>query len=84
MNEDHREFSFQPFPADTEYELRIRGRLTESTLPWFEDMQVEIDETTSPPQTVISGPMRDQAALYGCVNRIRDLGLVLLSVKIVE
>jgi hypothetical protein len=82
MSENFGEFDF-PIPHPTDYQLRIRGRLTQATLAWFEDMDVTVDETTSPPQTVISGPVRDQAALYGYVNRIRDLGLVLLSVNLV-
>ena len=84
MNDNPNEFRLESFPHNTTYELRIKGRISETTLAWFEDMTVEFDETTSPPQTVISGPMRDQAALYGCVNRIRDLGLVLLSINLVN
>lgn len=84
MNDNPTEFRLESFPPNTAYELRIKGQLTESTLAWFEDMTVVLDETTIPPQTVISGPMRDQAALYGCVNRIRDLGLILLSIKVVD
>ena len=82
MSEKPGAFRFQPFPVDTVYEFRINGRLSEPILAWFEDMEVKVDETTSPPQTRIYGPMRDQAALYGFVNRIRDLGLVLLSVNL--
>jgi hypothetical protein len=78
------EFNFHPFPEGRVYELRIKGRLTQPTLAWFEDMNVTIDETTSPPQTVVSGPIRDQAALYGLISRIRDLGLLLLSVNLIE
>jgi hypothetical protein len=78
------DFKFHPFPTETEYELRISGQLRGQTLAWFEDLNVTVDQTTSPPQTVVSGPMRDQAALYGLISRIRDLGLTLLSVKRLE
>ena len=75
------DINIQPFPAETVYELRISGHLGQPTLAWFEDLNVTVDRTTSPSQTVISGPMRDQAALYGLISRIRDLGLTLLSVN---
>jgi len=84
MNDNPDEFSFHPFSEGKVYELRINGRLTQLTLAWFEDMNVTVDETTSPSQTVITGPIRDQAALYGLISRIRDLGLQLLSVNLIE
>ena len=84
MNEIPEEFQFEPFPANTVYELRISGQLGNSTQTWFEDMNVSVDESIFPVQTIIQGPMRDQAALYGLISRIRDLGLTLLSVNRVE
>lgn len=84
MNENPDEFRIPPFPAGADYELRIRGRLPPPMLAWFEDVAVAVDETSSPPQTVITGPMRDQAALYGLISRIRDLGLTLLSVNVID
>jgi hypothetical protein len=84
MNENPGGFGLQPFQEGMAYELRIKGRLVQTTLAWFEDMDVTVDETVSPPQTVISGLIRDQAALYGLISRIRDLGLQLLSVNVIE
>jgi hypothetical protein len=84
MNEIPDDFRIELFPAETVYELRISGRLGDSTQTWFEDMDVTVDESSSPVQTIIQGPMRDQAALYGLISRIRDLGLTLLSVNRVE
>lgn len=81
MSEIPDEFKIQPFPTETVYELRVNGRLGHSTLTWFADMDVTVDKSSSPVQTVIQGPMRDQAALYGLISRIRDLGLILLSVN---
>jgi hypothetical protein len=78
------DFPIQPFPAEMVYELRISGRLGHSTKTWFEDMTVSVDESRRPVETVIRGPMRDQAALYGLISRIRDLGLTLISVNRVE
>ena len=59
------------------YQIRIKGHLDESWLRWFEGLDI------SPlPEggTVISGEM-DQSALHGVLNRIRDLGLALISVQ---
>lgn len=84
MNDIRDDFRVEPFPAETVYELRISGRLGEASLTWFEDMDVTVDESSSPVQTIIRSPMRDQAALYGLISRIRDLGLILLSVNRVE
>ena len=44
---------------------------------WFEGLEIGCDDS----QTVISGRLTDQAALYGVLNRICDLGLVLISVR---
>jgi hypothetical protein len=63
------------------YEICIEGRLGPQTAAWFEDMAVRIDQETDPPQTIIRGYLVDQAALYGLINRARDLGLTLLSVR---
>jgi hypothetical protein len=84
MNDIPDDFRVEPFPAETVYELRISGRLGEASLTWFEDMDITVDESSSPIETIIRGPMRDQAALYGLISRIRDLGLILLSVNRVE
>jgi hypothetical protein len=60
------------------YEFRIRGVLDRHWSGWFEGLQVSSDE---PGQTLIAGPVADQAALHGLLARIRDLGLPLLSVQ---
>ena len=84
MNDIPDDFRIEPFPAETFYELRISGRLGEASLTWFEDVTASVDESSSPVQTIIQGPMRDQAALYGLISRIRDLGLTLISVNRLE
>ncbi len=45
---------------------------------------MSIDEDVSPSQTVIRGYVEDQAALYGLISRIRDLGLTLLFVRNID
>lgn len=85
MKNDHPEdFSIQPFDTPKLYELRVNGRLGRESASWFEDMTLAVDESTSPVQTIIQGLIRDEAALYGLISRIRDLGLTLLSVNRIE
>jgi hypothetical protein len=59
------------------YEIRVRGRLTDSLLTAFEGMQASVE----PVETVLHGPIQDQAALYGLLDRIQALGLELVEVR---
>jgi len=66
-------------PADRSavYRIHIEGQLDERWLRWFEGLVI----TQQPDgETTIAGVM-DQAALYGVLNRIRDLGLELIFVR---
>jgi hypothetical protein len=60
------------------YEVRIDGLLDDRWSAWFEGLTVTSDESGC--QTIIAGPIVDQAALHGVLAKIRDLGLPLLSV----
>jgi len=66
------------------YEFRVRGRLSPQSAPWFAGMDITVDESLTPAQTIIRGHVVDQAALHGLISRIRDLGLTLLSVNCIE
>jgi hypothetical protein len=79
MNTRNYQESLAFTPSD--YEICIEGRLGAQTSAWFEDMTLTVNEETTPPQTIIRGHIVDQAALYGLINRARDLGLTLLSVS---
>ena len=61
----------------TSYEIRIKGHLDRRWMARFDglSMRLEADGTT-----VISGAVADQAALHGLLQRVRDLGLPLISV----
>jgi len=59
------------------YEVRVEGVPDARWGAWFEDLQVTSDGS----QTVISGPVADQAALHGLLNKVCGLGLVLISVR---
>ena len=59
------------------YEIRVRGRLGEDWVEWFDDMTLT---HTSKGHAFLTGPVPDQAALHGLLNRIRKLNLELTSV----
>jgi hypothetical protein len=63
--------------ANSRYEIRVQGVLDGRWTAWFEGMHVVSDGS----QTIISGPLADQAALHGVLNKVCDLGLVLVSVR---
>jgi hypothetical protein len=61
----------------TRYEISVQGVVDGRWAAWFEGLQVTDDGR----QTVISGPVADQAALHGLLDKICGLGLVLISVR---
>ena len=63
------------------YQIRVKGHLGSEWAEWFEGMVITLDGEDA---TVLSGPLADQAALYGLLKKVRDLGLPLLSVNCVE
>jgi hypothetical protein len=62
---------------NSRYEIRVKGILDGRWTAWFEDLQV----TSDGDETVICGPVVDQAALHGVLTKVRDLGLFLISVR---
>lgn len=63
--------------SNTIYEFTIRGDLSGQWCDWFGDLQMAYAEN----ETILWGPVPDQAALYGIIARLRNLGLTLLSVN---
>ena len=64
-----------------DYEIRIKGHLDESWADWFDGLTILHQENGD---TVLSGSLTDQAALHGVLNRLRDLGVQLISVNTVD
>jgi hypothetical protein len=60
------------------YEIRVRGVLDEHWSEWLGGLEIRPLENGD---TVLAGPVRDQSALHGLLNKIRDLGMPLLYVK---
>jgi hypothetical protein len=59
------------------YEMRVQGHLEDRWSAWFDGMELLVDADGT---TLIRGQVADQAALHGLIQRVRDLGLTLLSV----
>jgi hypothetical protein len=63
------------------YEICVQGHLDADWAEWFDDFTL----THRPAGvTVLTGPVADQAALHGILNKIRNLGLILISVNLVD
>ena len=63
------------------YEIRIKGHLDESWADWFDGMMIRHEANG---ETLLTGSLPDQAALHGVLNRLRDLGIQLISVNPAE
>ena len=59
------------------YQIRIQGHLGSEWTDWFEGLTLTREDNGD---TLLSGPVLDQAALYGLLRKVRDLGLPLLAV----
>jgi hypothetical protein len=60
------------------YEIVVKGKLDSRWSRWFADLQI-IPQPDG--NTLLTGQIADQAALYGVISRMRDLGMVLISVQ---
>jgi hypothetical protein len=63
------------------YQIRIKGHLGAQWTDWFGGLAIAVEEDGD---TLLTGPIVDQAALYGLLKKVRDLGMPLVSVNCIE
>lgn len=72
----------KPTPTHpTDYEIRVAGHLPPQWADWFEGLTITLKEDGD---TLLTGPVIDQARLHGLLKKVRDLGLSLVSVCPIE
>ena len=64
-----------------DYEIRIKGHLGSQWTNWFDGLTIVLEEDGD---TLLTGPVIDQAALHGLLKKVRDLGMPLVSVNRVQ
>ena len=62
------------------YEIRIKGHLDDKWADWFEGLTITREDNG---ETLLIGPVVDQAALHGVLRKVRDLGMLLVSAILV-
>jgi hypothetical protein len=65
----------------TVYQIRLKGHLGRQWTDWFEGLTITLEEDGN---TLLTGPVVDQAALHGLLKKIRDLGMPLVSVNRIQ
>lgn len=60
------------------YQIRMKGQLSCLWADWFKGLTITLDDQGN---TLLTGPVVDQAALFGLLKKVRDLGIPLLSVN---
>jgi hypothetical protein len=63
------------------FQIRIKGHLGDDWTDWFGGMTITLEENGD---TLLTGPVPDQAALFGLLRRVRDLGMQLISINRVD
>jgi hypothetical protein len=63
------------------YEIRLKGHLEARWVTWFDGLAITLEDNGD---TLLTGPVTDQAALHGLLKKVRDLGMPLVSVSVVE
>ena len=65
----------------TIYQIRVKSHLSSGWTDWFEGLTITLEDNG---EMLLTGPVVDQAALYGLLKKVRDLGMPLVSVNRIE
>jgi hypothetical protein len=65
----------------TVYQIRVKSHLNSDWTDWFEGLTITLEENGD---TLLTGPVIDQAALHGLLKKVRDLGMLLISLNPIE
>ena len=63
------------------YQIRLRGHLSDQWTNWFEGLTITLEEDGD---TLLTGPVVDQPALFGLLKKVRDLGMPLVLINRME
>jgi hypothetical protein len=63
------------------YQIKVKSHLSSDWTDWFEGLTITPEEDGD---TLLTGPVIDQAALYGLLKKVRDLGMTLISLNPVQ
>ncbi|MGB7877042.1 MAG: hypothetical protein WBL25_21880 [Anaerolineales bacterium] len=77
MKSGKRNFKTDP-AAPRVYQIRLEGHLGRQWTEWFDGLTITLENNGD---TVLTGPVVDQAALHGLLRKVSDLGIPLLSVN---
>jgi len=80
MMSDKRNFITDP-DAPRTYQIRLEGHLGHQWRDWFDGLVITLEDNGD---TVLTGPVVDQAALHGLLKKVRDLGMTLRSVNCLD
>jgi hypothetical protein len=79
MSEKH---AVNEYPDGTgRYEIRLKGHLDNRWVVWFGNVVITLEDNG---ETLLTGPVVDQAALHGLLKKVRDSGMPLLSVNFIS
>lgn len=68
-------------PADRVHRIRLHGHLPQRWASWFDGLELTLEDDGT---TLLEGAVADQAALHGLLAKVRDTGLALISVEVVD
>jgi hypothetical protein len=78
---DAKENGTQPLAQNTRYVIRLKGYIDQGWSEWLDGFSISYEANGN---TVLSGPVVDQAALHGLLAKVRDLNMTLLSVNAID